>query len=137
MRTSTRRWVDEEPRTYELIPSEKNYMGEYNMYMSLTNELSVNSLDPERLFHNAWLREGWFRYDKVKWSVDKEVQYDNAALKENVPAYVEIMEYVEQEFVKFVIGARSMEEWTSIRLQLSSWASMPWLLNLPGSITSR
>lgn len=105
------RWVDEETRTYELIPSEQNYMGEYNMYMSLTNELSVNSLDPERLFHNAWLREGWFRYDKVKWSVDKDVQYDNAALKENVPSYVEIMEYVEQEFVKFVIGARSMEEW--------------------------
>lgn len=104
-------WVDEETKTYELLDTDQKYMGEYNIYMSLVNELSVNSLDPERLFHNEWLREGWFRYDNVKWSVDRYVQYDNAALKENVPTYVEIMEYVEEEFVKFVMGARPMEEW--------------------------
>lgn len=106
-------WVDKDTKTFELLDSDKPYLGEYNMYQSLTNELSVNSLDPERLFHNAWLRVGWYRYDKVKWSADKDVQYDNAALKENVPGFVEIVEYVEDQMIQFIVGGRSMDEWDS------------------------
>jgi ABC-type glycerol-3-phosphate transport system substrate-binding protein len=106
------KWVDQSTKTYELIENPAQpYYGEYNMYMSLVNELSVNSLDPERLFHNAWLREGWYRYDKVKWSADKFTQYDNEALKNNVPNYVEIENYVQEEMIKFIIGSRPMSDW--------------------------
>jgi putative aldouronate transport system substrate-binding protein len=106
------KWVDKATKTYELIsnPTQK-YLGEYNMYMTLVNELSVNSLDPERLFHNAWLHEGWYRYDSVQWSVDKNIVYDNDALKNNVPSYVDIMNHVQTEMVAFITGGRDLADW--------------------------
>ena len=118
------KWVDKSTKTYELIkdPSQK-YLGEYNMYMSLVNELNVNSLDPERLFHNKWLKEGWFRYDKAKWSADKTTMYDNQALKDNIPNYVEIMNVVQEEMIKFIIGSRPMSDWDNYTKTLESMST--------------
>lgn len=106
-------WVDKSTATYQLIDNpEQKYLGEFNMYMSLTNELTVNSLDPTRLFHNAWLHAGgWYRYDHVKWPVEEYFMYNDQQLKDEVPGYQDIMSYAQEQMVAFITGSRPLDQW--------------------------
>ena len=107
-------WVDEETATYQLIDNpEQQYLGEYNMFMCLVNELAVQSMDPTRLYHNEWLREGWYRYDHVKWPVEMYFVYNDQMLKDEVPNYQDIMLYVQEQMVSFITGARPLDQWDS------------------------
>lgn len=116
------RYVDKNAKPQailELLQAPKPYAGE----MSMANTRMLNKQyrfeDKTRGFHEYFLNNYYLDLGNGRMPMDADINYDAKRLGEAAPGINDINRLRDEEFVKFVMGARPMSDWDKFIDQLN------------------
>lgn len=103
-------WSDDE-KYYIKTLEDTSYAGEFQLSLGLPLETKYSFDDPLRSKHAQYLAEEINQLDMVKMPIDINTVYNQNILQEKVPNIGDIDRLIEEETIKFVMGARDLDEY--------------------------
>ena len=85
------------------------YKGDLAVGVSIVNAVRSGAATPDRAEFYEFLGTDFWDFSRVKRPFDWDVVYDPGQLLENVSAYNDIDRMIQEETVKFITGARSLD----------------------------
>ena len=85
------------------------YKGDLAVGVSIVNAVRSGAATPDRAEFYEFLGTHFWGFSRVKRPFDWDVNYDPGQLLENVSSYNDIDRMIEEETVKFIMGARSLD----------------------------
>lgn len=85
------------------------YKGDLAVGVSIVNAVRSGAATPDRAEFYEFLGTHFWDFSRVKRPFDWDVVYDPGQLLENVSAYNDIDRMIQEETVKFITGARSLD----------------------------
>ena len=120
-------WSDDAKFTFDLIDTNQNYIGELNTSNGLALESQYVSNDPLLKKHADFLRNEHRTLDNVKIPIDAGVFYDPNLLQERVPNVGDLDRLRTEEMVKFIMGARPIDEYDQFIQELYKAGLDKWI----------
>jgi ABC-type glycerol-3-phosphate transport system substrate-binding protein len=121
------RFVGDSRFEIELISPEIEYAGEYMVSLGTATETKYAFRDPIKKMHADYLNKELENLSVAKMPVDATVIYDKQKLQENIPTLSDIDRLRTEELVKFVTGARPLEEFDQFIEQLYKAGLDDWI----------
>lgn len=131
-------WDDEENAKYgkkyylkRLItpetPGAKLYAGEFMTSSGNIMEGQFGPSDKQWRRHYEYLRDIMLDFSAGKKPFDFEVPYDLGAIRKKFPGLNDINRLFDEETVKFITGARPLNEWKGFQEQLNKAGLQDWI----------
>lgn len=111
----------------ELISPEIEYAGEYMVSLGTATETKYAFQDPVKKMHADYLNQELEDLSVAKMPVDATVIYDKEQLQEHIPTLSDLDRLRSEELVKFVTGARPIEEFDQYIEQLYKAGLDDWI----------
>lgn len=120
-------WADEEQFNIETLDGTA-YAGEFQLSLGLALETQYASNDPIMGKHAQYLNEEILDIqNSTKTGIDTEVIFNDQTLSEKVPNIGDIERLLEEETVKFIMGARPISEFDQFLDELNQAGMEQWI----------
>lgn len=116
------KYNNEKIHEYEIIggPENRKYFGELNCLPGFPLEKNSRLKSPASDIHSDYLRDSAQSFERAKWPFDKFVKYDGPALNAACPTYADIERIVDEESVKFIMGANPLADYDKFLAKLKA-----------------
>ncbi|MBD2871857.1 type 2 periplasmic-binding domain-containing protein [Paenibacillus arenilitoris] len=121
------RYVGDSKFEVELTNPEIAYAGEYMLSLGTATETAYAFKDPIKEMHADYLNKELLQLDTAKMPVDATIIYDKVQLQENIPTLGDIDRLRSEELVKFVTGARPLNDFDAYIDQLYRAGLDQWI----------
>ncbi|GAA3407870.1 ABC transporter substrate-binding protein [Paenibacillus hodogayensis] len=121
------KWTDRSKLVYELTKSDQPYGSEFAMANLVDLNNNVSTFSPETAMMTDYFNTEMFKFENAKRPLDSGFIYDRKELAEKVPNAGDITRLINEETVKFIMGARPLAEYDKFVDELQKAGLGKWI----------
>lgn len=130
------KWQDRENLIYELISNDKKYGAEFASSQLVDLRFNASTTSPETAMMVDYFINKMFLFDTAKSTIDYNIIYDQAQLLNKVPNKADLQRLLDEESIKFIMGARPLSDYDAFIDELMKAGMDAWIEEMTGQYNS-
>lgn len=121
------KWANKDKLIYETIKVDKKYGAEFGNVQLADLKYTASTTSPETGMMVDYYLKKMFLFDTAKKTIDYNIIYDQAKLLEKVPNKGDLQRLLDEESIKFIMGARPISEYDKFVSELQKAGIGQWI----------